>query len=131
MKRDRALAGTRALNRHVGNERRDRFVRGNAGNLAILCAVFMAPLMAALIQADQIQMRNGDRYAGRVLSLDTNTLILQSDVLGTVHLPREKVALVSLGSDKITDVRHTASARPAAAGTAGVALTNGVTDLSG
>jgi len=125
------MAGRQALNKHVGNERRDRVVRGGAGNFATLCVVSMALIVAGCALADQIQMRNGDRYAGKVLSLDTNTLVLKSDVLGTVHLPREKVALVTLGSEGSTNVRHTASAHHGAGGTAAaVALTNGVTDFS-
>src|SRR6266511_3578584 len=50
-------------------------------------------------RSDRVEMQNGDRYFGRVLSLNTNTLILQSDVFGTVHLPRGKVALITLGAD--------------------------------
>lgn len=40
-------------------------------------------------------MLNGDRYVGRVLGLGAETLTLQSDVLGTVKLPREKIAGIS------------------------------------
>jgi hypothetical protein len=47
--------------------------------------------------ADQVEMQNGDRYQGRVLSLNSNLLIIQSEVLGTLRLPRAKVALVALG----------------------------------
>jgi hypothetical protein len=42
-------------------------------------------------------MRNGDRYVGRVLSLDPGALVVQSDVLGTVKLPRDKVAHITFG----------------------------------
>ena len=64
-------------------------------------------------------MQNGDRYVGKVLSLDTNALVLQSDVLGTVHLPRAKVAHVTLGSAATTNMQTSA---------ASVAVTN--VDLS-
>ena len=43
-------------------------------------------------------MQNGDRYVGKVLSLNSDTLILQNDVLGTMHLPRSKVTSINLGS---------------------------------
>jgi hypothetical protein len=46
---------------------------------------------------DQVELQNGDRYVGQVLSLDTNTVILQSAVLGKVRLPRSKVAVITLG----------------------------------
>src|SRR5882724_6940404 len=47
--------------------------------------------------ADQIEMQNGDRYAGKVLTLSSNSVVLQSEVLGTVTLPREKIATIALG----------------------------------
>ena len=64
---------------------------------------FQAGLIAGLLamnvsSADQIQMHNGDRYAGRVVSVTTNAIVFQSEVLGTVTLPREKVAQISLGT---------------------------------
>ena len=43
-------------------------------------------------------MQNGDRYAGKVLALSSNYVVLQSDVLGTVKLPRAKVAGVTFGT---------------------------------
>jgi uncharacterized protein YukE len=48
--------------------------------------------------ADQVEMQNGDRYAGTVLSLDPNNVVLRSEVLGRVSLPRSQVALITLGS---------------------------------
>jgi len=42
-------------------------------------------------------MQNGDRYAGTVLSLDSNNVVLRSEVLGKVSLPRSQVALITLG----------------------------------
>jgi hypothetical protein len=43
---------------------------------------------------------------GKVLSLTTNQLVLQSDVLGTIKLPREKVAVLTLGNVVPTNVAH-------------------------
>jgi hypothetical protein len=48
------------------------------------------------LKADQIEMQNGDHYVGTVLSLNTNTLVLHSEVLGDLMLPRSKVAQISL-----------------------------------
>src|ERR1035441_377611 len=48
--------------------------------------------------ADQIEVQNGDRYAGDVLSLDAHAVVLQSDVLGTVRLARTNVAVITLGT---------------------------------
>jgi hypothetical protein len=50
------------------------------------------------VKADQIEMQNGDRYVGTVLSLNTNTLVLHSEVLGDLTLPRSKVAQINLRS---------------------------------
>ena len=49
-------------------------------------------------RADQVEMQNGDRYVGKVLSMSADTLVLQNEVLGTVQLPRGKVAHIRLGS---------------------------------
>src|SRR5437867_4355836 len=58
-------------------------------------ALFLAACGAC---ADQLEMLNGDHYVGKVLSLNTNTIVWQSDVLGTVKLPRNKVLSINLGS---------------------------------
>jgi hypothetical protein len=63
-----------------------------AGCLCLWC------LGGAALRADQVEMLNGDVYAGRVLSMDTTTLTLQSEVLGTIKLPRTKVSTVRLGA---------------------------------
>jgi hypothetical protein len=48
--------------------------------------------------ADQVEMLNGDRYVGRVLSLGSDTLTVQSDVLGTLRLPRGRISTITLDS---------------------------------
>jgi hypothetical protein len=48
--------------------------------------------------ADQIQMQNGDRYVGRLVALSNDTLVVQSDLLGMLRLPRDKVANISFGA---------------------------------
>ena len=64
----------------------------------LTCAAVWLSLGPCWVWADQVEMQNGDRYVGNVLSLSTNTLVLRNEVLGTVRLPREKVALITLGS---------------------------------
>ena len=68
----------------------------------ILCAVLSAAC------ADEILMQNGDRYAGKIVSLTTDSLVLQSEMLGNINLPRAKVKLVTFGANDPTN-----SARPA------------------
>jgi hypothetical protein len=65
--------------------------------------------------ADQVEMQNGDRYVGKVLSLTTNQLVIQSDVLGKLTLTRDKVALITLGPTTKTNVIRAASSTSAQA----------------
>jgi hypothetical protein len=95
-------------------------------------AVLLLSVAAIVVRADQIEMQNGDRYIGNVLSLNTNTLTLQSDVLGTLHLPRAKVAHISLGSALIkalVDLPTQTNLLLRAAG-AHVSKTNSAPDMS-
>ncbi len=73
------------------------------------------PILAALVvslswksAADQVETQNGDRYYGKVVSLNADTLVIQSDVLGTVRVPRGQVAHITLGN-----LPATSSTRPA------------------
>src|SRR6267154_611955 len=88
----------------------------------------VAMLMVGMIypRGDRVEMQNGDRYFGRVLSLNTNTLVLRSEVVGEVRLPRGKVALIVLGADTPTNA---ASALAFPNGRS-AAPTNTVLDLS-
>jgi hypothetical protein len=65
-----------------------------AANLALL--VFFA--FTWPVVGDEVRLQNGDRYLGQVLTLDNQTLVLQSEVLGTVRVPRSKVAQIALGT---------------------------------
>jgi hypothetical protein len=94
------------------------------------CTALALLLAPVCLRADQVRMQNGDHYIGKVVSLGTNTLVLKSDVLGTVQLPREKVALITLGSGPATNVQPVAAAPNNQAGAASVSLTNGTADLS-
>jgi hypothetical protein len=48
------------------------------------------------VYADQIELKNGDRYFGKVLSLNSNSVVLESPVLGQVQLSRAQVVSISL-----------------------------------
>jgi hypothetical protein len=50
------------------------------------------------LQAEQIEMQNGDRYNARVVSMNNESIVIQSDVLGTVKLARGQVANISMGN---------------------------------
>jgi hypothetical protein len=61
-----------------------------------LVVLLLVPL--AMVRADQIEMQNGDRYSGAVLSMTPDTVVLQSEILGQLKLPRNKVSTITLGS---------------------------------
>src|ERR1043166_6614833 len=88
------------------------------------CLAFLAVAGAAgWVRADLLEMQNGDDYAGKVLSLGANRVLLESEVLGKVTLPRDKVTSITLGSAAATklgpaSLRPTVQARRPAAGTA-------------
>ncbi len=71
--------------------------------IALCCAALVLFAAPGRLRADQVEMQNGDRYTGHVLSLTTNEVVLQSDVLGTLRLPRAKVAGVTLGASSATN----------------------------
>src|SRR5947207_6902275 len=66
--------------------------------LVSLFAGLVGLCAADLTWGDQVQMRNGDQYFGSVVSLNKDTLVIQSDVLGTIRLPRGKVAFVDFSA---------------------------------
>jgi hypothetical protein len=78
-------------------------------------------VLAGAAQADQVEMQNGDRYNGKILSLTNDTLVLQSELLGNINVPRAKVAKMLLGASASSNATASASglkkvaAKPAAA----------------
>lgn len=52
---------------------------------------------AMMSRADEVVMQNGDILNGEVLSMNTNTLVLQDDNLGTVTLTRTKITTIVFG----------------------------------
>ncbi|HZM04079.1 MAG TPA: hypothetical protein VFC44_13795 [Candidatus Saccharimonadales bacterium] len=48
------------------------------------------------LRADQIEMQNGDHYSGKVISMTADTVVLESDVLGKINVPRAKVGTLHL-----------------------------------
>jgi hypothetical protein len=70
-------------------------MKTSIGRIAFLAAIFL--LVAPVSRADQIVMQNGDILNGKVLTMTTNTLVLQNENLGTVTLPRMKVSNITFG----------------------------------
>jgi len=80
---------------------------------------------------DQVDMQNGDRYLGKIVSLNGSEVVFQSEVLGTVRFPRAKVSQLTLGTN--APFRLSATNRPGQLlGVAAVptATTNSIPELS-
>ncbi len=85
-------------------------MRTSSGNLfvGVIC---LLTLSVTSLPADQLMMQNGDRYVGTILSVSADSVVLQSEVLGKVTLPKSKVSSLSFGNTVA------ASAAPAAPAT--------------
>lgn len=69
-----------------------RFTR--AGMILLLIA-------APGLRADELEMQNGDRYSGKVVSVSPDTVILNSEVLGKITVPRKQVVSLSFGTNAV------------------------------
>ena len=60
--------------------------------LLIVCAGIISCFTAvSSLRADVLEMQNGDRYCGKVLSVSADTVVLNSEILGQINVPRNKV----------------------------------------
>jgi hypothetical protein len=94
------------------------------------CLVAGLVMHAIPLHADQVEMQNGDRYLGKVLSLDSKMLLLKNDNLGTIRLPRAKVANLTLGTNALTTVTPALAATNTQPTAPATTTTNAQTDLS-
>jgi hypothetical protein len=69
-------------------------------------------LCAAVVRGDQLVMQNGDHYSGKVISMTAETVVLQSDVLGKISIPRSKVSAVHVGAAPIVLTSAAPSSTP-------------------
>jgi hypothetical protein len=58
-------------------------------------------------RADQVNMQNGECYIGKVVTLSNETVIVQSDVLGTLKVPRGKIASITFGTNAVAPTVQT------------------------
>ena len=87
---------------YPGPARRDLKRGASRAAVAVVSAALTLFATAGWVQADQLEMQNGDRYVGHVLSVNSNTVVLESGVLGTLRLPRNKVAAITLDPGSAT-----------------------------
>ncbi len=55
-------------------------------------------LTATHLWADQVELQNGDRLSGKVLSVTASTVILETDMLGRVSVPRKNISVLTMGN---------------------------------
>jgi len=67
--------------------------------LAGSCALGIS--MTLSVRADQVNMQNGECYIGRVVTLSNETVVVQSDVLGALKVPRSKIASITFGTNAV------------------------------
>lgn len=69
------------------------------------------------VAADSIRLTNGDTIVGKVVSLDENQLVLESENFGEMKIPRQKVEIIGLGDSPLVQaIANGAPAAPAASG---------------
>ncbi|HUA38192.1 MAG TPA: hypothetical protein VMA35_07295 [Candidatus Sulfopaludibacter sp.] len=63
--------------------------------------MILMSLVAPGLRADVLEMQNGDRYSGKVISVSPDTVVWNSDMLGRIIVPRSKVASLSFGTNVV------------------------------
>ena len=69
--------------------------------LFVICGIILLSVAASRLRADEVDMQNGDRYFGRVLSVSADSVVLQSEVLGKINVPRKNVAALAFGTNAV------------------------------
>ena len=69
--------------------------------ITTLC-LLLAATTTASARADSLELVNGDHFRGMVVSMTQSNVEFQSELLGHVTLPRNKVARISLGDAPVT-----------------------------
>ena len=97
----------------------------------VLSGMIFMFVAAPRLRADLVEMQNGDRYTGKVLSVSADTVVLDSEVLGNINVPRKKVATLMFGTNAAAPKAAANIARvsgstnlPTAASSAALANTN-------
>lgn len=60
--------------------------------------ILLFALVVPNLHADLVEMQNGDRYFGKVLSVSADTVVFSSEMLGKINVPRHKVASLTFGN---------------------------------
>jgi hypothetical protein len=60
-------------------------------------------LLQPSIFAETVHLINGDLIQAKIISLDEHSLTIESEILGSLHIPREKVARIDFITQSIAD----------------------------
>ena len=103
----------------AGNREDFAMIGKRIGLLAAACGLAACGPLAA----DEIELTNGDRLNGSLVSLDAEQVVLTSETFGEVKIPREKVKLIGLGEEGIPEPQVAAApASPSAPASAASGL---------
>ncbi len=69
--------------------------------LSVSYGIIFMFVAAFWLRADVVEMQNGDRYFGKVLSMSADTVVLESEVLGKINVPRKNVASLAFGTNAV------------------------------
>lgn len=75
--------------------------------ILLVLAVVQAP------RADVVECENGDRYNGKVLSMDENSVRLQNEIAGTLTIPRSKIVGITFREGPARPIARAATNAPA------------------
>jgi hypothetical protein len=67
--------------------------------LSVSSGIIFLSAAAFWLHADEVEMQNGDRYFGKVVSVSADTVALDSEVLGKINLRRKNVASLAFGTN--------------------------------
>jgi hypothetical protein len=103
--------------------------------LFVLSGMIFMFVAAPRLRADLVEMQNGDRYSGKVLSVSADTVVLDSEVLGKISVPRKKVRTLMIGANTVapntaTNTAQVSVSAKLSAAAPAAALANTNLDLS-
>ena len=69
--------------------------------LFVLAGMIFIFIAASRLGADEVDMQNGDRYIGTVLSVSGDAVVLKSEELGRITVPRKNVTAMAFGTNSV------------------------------
>jgi|SRR5690349_23386912 len=93
-------------------------------------SAFAAFVLCCTGRGDQVNMQNGERYVGRVVTFSNEVVVVQSDVVGTLLVPRSKIASIILGTNAVAKPVDLPAVATAPATRPSVAASNPNPDLA-